>query len=142
MFCAVEHLACRIHAGRPGRRFACVVILMKKMLLRTQFLTPFTKRKCCVGNTKANEDFGEAWMFIIALVTLCLKMGITLRSFPRDSAQRRISLESHAKYLAAGGLQLHPIFPLLLLPLLLKLTVLPQTGRVLQGGHGRLPGNW
>ena len=108
--------------------------------LETQFLTPFTIRKCCVGNTKANEDFGEAWMFIIALVTLCLKMGITLRSFPRDSAQRRISLESHAKYLAAGGLQLHPIFPLL--PLLLKLTVLPQTGRVLQGWHGRLPGNW
>ena len=79
--------------------------------LETQFLTPFTIRKCCVGNTKANEDFGEAWMFIIALVTLCLKMGITLRSFPRDSAQRRISLESHAKYLAAGGLQLYPIFP-------------------------------
>ena len=39
---------------------ACVVILMKKMLLRTQFLTPFTKRKCCVGNTKANEDF---WVY-------------------------------------------------------------------------------
>ena len=68
--------------------------------LETQFLTPFTIRKCCVGNTKANEDFGEAWMFIIALVTLCLKMGITLSLFPRDSAQRRISLESQAKYLA------------------------------------------
>ena len=74
---------------------------LSRMLPKTQFLTPFTIRKCCVGNTKANEDFGEAWMFIIALVTLCLKMGITLRSFPRDSAQRRISLESHAKHLVS-----------------------------------------
>ena len=40
---------------------ACVVILMKMLpessrhfssaVLRTRFLTPFTKRKCCVGNT-------------------------------------------------------------------------------------------
>ena len=54
---------------------------LSRMLPKTQFLTPFTIRKCCVGNTKANEDFGEAaWMFIIALDTLCLKMGITLHS--------------------------------------------------------------
>ena len=61
---------------------------------------PFIIRECCVGNNKANEDFGEAWMLIITLVTLCLKMGITLCYFHCDSAQRRISLESHAKYLA------------------------------------------
>ena len=74
-------------------RFACVVILMKKMLLRTQFLTPFTKRKCCVGNTKANEDFWTSKMFIIALDTVCLKMGIALllRSLPSTSGSSDVS---------------------------------------------------